>query len=241
MNDTHSVAVSGKKYRRIVIGFDHHAESRSVLGVAARLAVAGDLELAGIFVEDTELFGLAGLPFSTEFLLHTRRSQSFNLDCVTRELRVQVGATRHALQDAAIQVRRGFSFRTVRGRMLHTLIAEAGAGDLIMLRRADKAWPASGLHGGAHGPVAVLDPGGDTDGDVTGLARGIASDIGQDLIPMPGGEPEQIERAVRAAGVGLIVLPLALLSDPAWQRGIDGFVDRVPCAVLIASAPDSSA
>ena len=230
-------------FRRIVIGFDHHVESRAVLDVAARVAAADELELAGIFVEDMDLYGLAGLPFSTEFLVGTRRSRCFDLACVEQELRAQVGVAERALRDAAARARRRFSFRTIRGRLVRTLLAEAVAGDIIMLRRADTPWLASGALARPviAGPVCIPEQQPEADNSISKLAATIASQLDQKVVALSGTAPEEIEAAARHAGAGLIILPRKLLADPAWEQGIEGFVDRVHCAVLIASPPAHAA
>lgn len=235
-----SVAMRQTGYRRLILGFDHHEESRSVLSIAEHVAATGQIELAGIFVEDTELFELAALPFSTEFMIKTRQRQSFDLPCVERELRAHMQASRAALREMARRAHRTFSFRTVRGRLLRALMQEASVGDLIMLRRADRPWhmPATGAGHGAHAPVLqVLPSAVDETAPLAALGQQIARELGRPLIRLTASTAQTVETAAREAGAALIILPLELLSEKTWQEELEVFAERVPSAVLIAGMP----
>lgn len=235
-----SAAMRHTGYRRLILGFDHHEESRTVLSIAEHVAATGQIELAGIFVEDTELFELAALPFSIEFMIKTRRRQSFDLPCVERELRTHMLASQAALQQMARRVHRSFSFRTVRGRLLRTLMQEASAGDLIMLRRADKPWHTTAIVGGhsVHAPVLqVLPPAVDEAAPLAALGQQIAQELGRPLIRLTASTAEIVETTAREIGAALIILPLELLSEKPWQEELELFVERVPSTVLIAGLP----
>ena len=239
-----TAAVRQTGYRRLILGFDHHEESRTVLAIAEQVAVTAQLELTGIFVEDSELFELAALPFSTEFLIKTRRRQSFDLQCVERELRTHILASQAALQQMARRVHRTFSFRTVRGRLLRALIQEASIGDLIILRRADKPWQISAIAGKRtdHAPVLQIAPTAlDETSPLRALGQQIAQKLGRPLLQLSELTPDAAARAARETGAPLIILPLALLSEEAWQGELEQFADRVPSAVLIAAMPAQGA
>ncbi|HAD24955.1 MAG TPA: hypothetical protein DCF61_04385 [Alphaproteobacteria bacterium] len=235
-----TAAVRQTGYRRLILGFDHHEESRTVLAIAEQVAVTAQLELTGIFVEDSELFELAALPFSTEFLIKTRRRQSFDLQCVERELRTHILASQAALQQMARRAHRAFSFRTVRGRLLRALMQEASAGDLIMLRRADKPWHTTAIVGGhsVHAPVLqVLPPAVDEAAPLVALGQQIAQELGRPLIRLTASTAEIVETTAREVGAALIILPFELLSEKPWQEELELFADRVPSTVLIAGIP----
>lgn len=235
-----TAAVRQTGYRRLILGFDHHEESRTVLSFAEQVAATGQLELAGIFVEDTELFELAALPFSTEFLIKTRRRQSFDLQCVERELRRHMLVSQAALQRMAHRAHRAFSFRSVRGHLLRALMQEASAGDLIMLRRADRPWQALAIERvrNDHAPVLQIMPAATNEtSPLQALAQQIAQESGRPLVQLTTPTPGAAERAVRDTGAALIIIPLALLSEKAWQEELELFADQVPCTVLIAATP----
>jgi hypothetical protein len=57
--------------KRVVISLDAVSESDPAIDTAARLAARWGVPLHGVFVEDEELIGLAGLPFARQVTLAT--------------------------------------------------------------------------------------------------------------------------------------------------------------------------
>ena len=55
--------------RRVVVSVDAASETRIAIDTAARLAVRWGVPLHGVFIEDEELIGLAGLPFARQVTL----------------------------------------------------------------------------------------------------------------------------------------------------------------------------
>ena len=70
----------GPSIRRILVALDASPSSLVALEEAAKLAAVWDAELAGVFVEDSELLRMAQLPF-----MQTVGSFSFCLSRVARE------------------------------------------------------------------------------------------------------------------------------------------------------------
>ncbi len=219
------------RYRRLLIGFNHHMECRSVLDFAAQVCQAAEVELAGVFVEDQELFDLARLPFSTEILSSSGVIRNLESKSVETELRAVATVMRNALRKLAGQARRQYSFRTVRGHMWRELIALAGAGDLILLRATCAPWRAAKPAMPAmNGPVVLLESPGGGNGNLVALAREIARMLNQELVIAHtyDGPP-----GLRELKAGLIIISGPISGMDAWNKEIESFIDTLFCPVLM--------
>lgn len=220
--------------RRLLIGFNHYVECRSVLSCAAQVSQAAGAELAGIFVEDEELLGLARLPFSVETLYSSRQTR--NLDCKSMEgeLRAIAMQMHNALRKLAEGSSRQYSFRTVRGHLYRALAGQAGAGDLILLRSACIPWRrARPAMPAMNGPVMLLKLPGGGNGNLLALAQEIARAMKQELILLHRYEGPQILRSMNA---GLIILPASLFNADTRSSEIERFTEAAPCPVLLVPA-----
>ena len=54
---------------RVVVPLDAASETATAIDTAARLAARWQVPLHGVFIEDEELIGLAGLPFARQVTL----------------------------------------------------------------------------------------------------------------------------------------------------------------------------
>jgi nucleotide-binding universal stress UspA family protein len=124
-------------FRRILVAMDSSPESRAALEVAAGLAASLRSELAGLFVEDQDLFDLAALPFSREIPLTGAMSRNFDPVRLGREVRAQMALAKRAFEAEATRRRLAWSFEVVRGRIERELTAWAQAADLIALAKAE--------------------------------------------------------------------------------------------------------
>ncbi|MEQ1887944.1 MAG: hypothetical protein ABL951_02045 [Alphaproteobacteria bacterium] len=217
------------RYQRLLIGFNHHMECRSVLNFAAQVAQVAEVELAGVFVEDQELLDLARLPFSTEILSASGAIRNIDSRRVESDLRGIALGMREALRKLAGHAQRRYSFRTVRGRLLHELIAQAGSNDLILLRTADFVWRnAKPGMAASSGPIVLLQPPASENGNLFNLARGIAHSMQQEIVIEENYErPEQVRR---------LNARLIIVSASMFHTGgddISRFIEAAPCPVLI--------
>ncbi len=217
------------RYQRLVIGFNHHMECRSVLNFAAQVAQVAEVELAGVFVEDQELLDLARLPFSTEILSASGAIRTIDPQRVESDLRGIALGMREALRKLAEHAQRRYSFRTVRGRLLHELIAQAGSSDLIMLRTADFVWRNTkpGL-AASSGPITLLQPAAGENGNLLNLAQGIARSKQQEMVIEKIYEGQTWLRSLNAR---LIIVSAAMFSKGG--EDIERFIEAAPCPVLI--------
>lgn len=222
-------------YQRLLIGFNHHVECRSVLEFAAQLAQIAEIELAGVFVEDQQLLDLARLPFTTEILRSSHQSRTLVSANIERDMRALADSLQKSLRLVAERARRQFSFRTVRGNLLRELIAQTGANDLILLRTAcDPWWRPASAPAEINGPVVMLTPPPGANGDLAGLARQIAQAMHQQLVEVPAMTGAQ---AILALHPGVIIASAGMFAYDTSGAAIESFVDAAPCPVLIV--PDT--
>lgn len=222
-------------YQRLLIGFNHHVECRSVLGFVAQLAQITEVELAGVFVEDEQLLDLARLPFTTEILRSSHQARTLVSANVERDMRALADSLQKSLRIVAERSRRQFSFRTVRGRLLHELLAQTGAYDLILLRTAcDPWWRPASAPTEIKGPVVMLEPPPGANGDLAGLARQIAQAMKQQLVEVPAITGAQ---AILALHPGIIIASAGMFAHDTSGAAMESFVDAAPCPVLLV--PDT--
>jgi hypothetical protein len=100
--------------KRLVVSLDAASETGTAIDTAARLAARWRVPLHGVFIEDEELIGLAGLPFARQVTLGA------GLEPLTKEhvedhLRASAERARRELAAAAERHSVKWSFETVRG------------------------------------------------------------------------------------------------------------------------------
>jgi len=218
-------------YRRLLLGFNHHAECRAVFDFAADVSRIADAELTGIFVEDQDLLDMSRLPFSMELLAASRQTRNLDFESIERDLRAIAMQMQNALRKLAERAQRHYSFHTVRGHLLRTLVSQADPGDLILLRTACDPW--RGVKPAVSGPVVLLEPPGSGNGALAALARAIAHDLKQDFILLKTYHGPESVRNLRA---GLLIASLSIFdTDSSWSE-IERFAEAAPCPVLLASA-----
>jgi hypothetical protein len=123
------------KVARIVVGLDQRARRRAALAAAAALAERMQAELVGLFVEDTDLFHLAGLPFAREVGFPSAARRSLDVAALERSLRAAAHDLRRACEQALARTQVSWTFRTARGSpagALLELAAEARAATLLL-------------------------------------------------------------------------------------------------------------
>lgn len=219
-------------YHRLLIGFNHHMECRNMLAFAAQVARVAEVELvAGVFVEDQQLLDLARLPFSSEILASSGMVRNFDASRVESDLRAIALGMHTALRKLAEQAHRQYSFQTVRGHLLHELVAQAGAEDLILLRTADYPWHNAPRQAAPGGPVLLLQSEDTGNGALLGLAQEIARSLKLQISVLQNYDGPKSLRDLRAS---LIIAPSTLFDK--GRADIDAFVDAAPAPVLIVPA-----
>jgi nucleotide-binding universal stress UspA family protein len=178
------------KVRRIIMALDTASSVLPAIEAAAGLALGLNAELAGLFIEDERLLRFAGLPFAREFGFASARSRPLAPAAVERALRAQAEQLRRLLAEMAERLSIAWTLEVVRGEVPRSVLARAGAADLLVLGRSEYAWPgekrradpAQRFPSLAARPVAVV-----FDGSATALralltGRTLAEVTGSELI-----------------------------------------------------------
>ena len=121
---------------RILVALDASPASLAALEVAARLAVALQVELYGMYVEDETLLRGAELSITRAVGSFSGAIRQVERPELERHLRTQAAKAKHALETIAAQARLPWSFRVTRGRVAEELLRAATDADLISLGRS---------------------------------------------------------------------------------------------------------
>jgi nucleotide-binding universal stress UspA family protein len=108
--------------KRVLVSLDAVSESDPAIDTAARLAARWQVPLHGVFVEDEELIGFAGLPFARQVCLATGL-EPFTKDHIENHFRAFAERLQRELAAAAARHGVESSFEVVRGPL-----AAAGLG-----------------------------------------------------------------------------------------------------------------
>ena len=103
-----------QEIERVVVPLDAAAETGTAIDTAARLAARWQVPLHGVFIEDEELIGLAGLPFARQVTLGAGL-EPLTRDQVEDHLRAFAERVRRELSAVADRHDVKWSFETVRG------------------------------------------------------------------------------------------------------------------------------
>lgn len=119
--------------RRVVVALDAATECLDAMEAAIELAQRMHAELEGLFVEDTSLTRLAGLPFVREVNLLTGAVQQIDVETAERQIRAMADMIHRQLQELAAPHKVRWSFRVMHAASEAELFAAASEGDLIVL------------------------------------------------------------------------------------------------------------
>ncbi len=120
--------------RRVLVALDAGPGYQESLRRAAELAGEMDAELAALFIEDANLFRLAGLP-TAEISLVSGARHPLEARKLERELRARAAEARADLEKLARARRLTWSFQVWRGRMDDALREATREADLVSLGR----------------------------------------------------------------------------------------------------------
>lgn len=127
---------------RIIVTVDAQSNLPSTVAMAVALAQALQSTLHGLFVEDSDLLSVAGLPFSQEVTLQSGNSRALDDKQVQRSLRRSAAQFHQLLQRQADQSALICSYSRVRGRKQNLDLDESAPADLLVIgqpQRAQKA------------------------------------------------------------------------------------------------------
>ncbi len=121
--------------KRVVVPLDAVSESSTAIDTAARLAARWRVPLHGVFVEDEELIGLAGLPFARQVTLGAGL-EPLTKDHIEDHFRAIAERTQRELAAAAQRHGVKWSFDILRGP--HFAEAAGGEGDFVVAGAATR-------------------------------------------------------------------------------------------------------
>ncbi len=118
---------------RVLLALDSASDNRNALRTAVRLAARLRAELRGMFLEDTDLLRIAGLPFAEEILHWSARERSLGAGELERSLKALAARVRQELAQAALEADVRWSFRVERGPRMQLLLQAGDRYDLLLV------------------------------------------------------------------------------------------------------------
>lgn len=125
--------------RRILLALDAASLDASVLGEAVQLAARFQAELLSLFIEDADLFHLAGTSSVRAVDALSAVYRELDSRSISRLLRVQASRMQRSLTTLTERLEVSASFRVTRGRVASVVLAEAEKADILVLDRSSWA------------------------------------------------------------------------------------------------------
>lgn len=129
------------RQRRIAVILDASGQSYRALELALAIAAGLKAEVEGVFVEDSDLLRLAGLPFVREVRGATLNEEQVSEDRLQRELRGLARQARKSLESSADRHGVNWSFRVWRGSGRAEILAAALEAEMLTLGPVDSYAP----------------------------------------------------------------------------------------------------
>lgn len=147
-----------QRVRRVAVALDASPQGSGDLALATGIAVALNAELEVVFVEDTELLRLAGLPFLREVRTFTQGECRLDAERLQRELRAVARRIRSHLERSAQELGVSWSFRVWRGDPQVDLLGAAIDAELLALGRLARMAPPWRRPRSTHPLVSLAQP-----------------------------------------------------------------------------------
>lgn len=119
-------------FKRLVIGLQPSSTDRATR-LAIELANLLRLDLLGVFLDDTSLHCLAGIPIAREFRLLGGGWQAINLDQLSDELEVAARKNERMFAEAAKGLSTSCRFEVIKGPTATTIEQVARSDDIVMI------------------------------------------------------------------------------------------------------------
>ena len=119
-------------FKRLVLGLQPGAHDRT-MRLAVELADLLHLDLLGLFLEDTSLLDLAGIPFSREFRPLGGGWHTIDLDRLLHDFELAARSIERKFLDAARRLPTGCQFEIARGSPAKTFAAVSRHDDIVMI------------------------------------------------------------------------------------------------------------
>ena len=122
---------------RILAGFGSVADEEPTIDTALMLARALEADIAGYFVEDTDLLNLAALPFAKAVRPTDRSVRDTELEHMQRTMARAAGNWKRALHASANRARIRCSFETKRGAYSAEIARACSTTDFVVVNPAN--------------------------------------------------------------------------------------------------------
>jgi hypothetical protein len=119
-------------FRRLVLGLQPGAHDRA-MRLAVELADLLHLDLLGLFLEDTSLLDLAGIPFSREFRPLGGGWHTIDLDRLLHDFELAARSIERKFMGAAKRLPTGYQFEVARGSLARTFASVSRRDDIVMI------------------------------------------------------------------------------------------------------------
>lgn len=126
------MAADSHSFKRVVLGLQPQMPGR-MMRLAVELADLLELELLGLFLEETSLRNLASIPFAREFQPLGGGWHPIDLDRLSHDMEVAARSTERMFTEAAKRLAARSRFAVVRGSTAETIASVSQAGDIIMI------------------------------------------------------------------------------------------------------------
>jgi hypothetical protein len=126
------MAAAPRSFKRLVVGLQPRAADRRVR-LAVELAELLDLDLLGLFLEDTSLRDLAAMPFAREFRPLNGGWHAIDLDRLSQDIEYAARDIERMFAAAAKHLAGRYQFEVARGPLTTTLQSVSRTGDIVMV------------------------------------------------------------------------------------------------------------
>ena len=126
------MAAAPHRFKRLVLGLQPR-EPGQTMRLAAELAELLKLDLLGLFLEDTSLQNLAGIPFAREFRMLGGGWHPIDVSQVAGDLAVAAQTAEKSFAAAAKHLRTQWRFEIVRGPLAATIATVTRTSDIVVI------------------------------------------------------------------------------------------------------------
>ena len=123
---------------RVVVALDASPHSVAALKAAAELAAVLRADVEGLFVEDSDLFSVCGLPYGREVCSFTATVRSIDVAGMERQLRARAAQIEESLRQIAARAAVNWTFTVRRGSVADELLAASRHAALMSVGRAGR-------------------------------------------------------------------------------------------------------